>query len=88
MENRKEQALNRIKAYSACFGAAVVILYLLMGFISWEWNISNWYWPVRLLHIAMSGYLSYCYGGVYLAVFHDDTDENNFFYESSRSYND
>lgn len=88
MENRKEQTLNRIKAYAACFGAGVLIVYLLMGFISWEWNISNWYWAVRLLHIAMSGYLSYCYGGVYLAVFHDDTDENNFFYESSRSYND
>jgi len=40
------------------------------------------------MHIGVCGYLSYCYGGVYLAIFHDDIDENNYFYESSRSYND
>lgn len=84
----RQKALDKIKAYSACFGLAVVILYLLIGFISWQWNISDWFWPVRLLHIAMAGYLSFCYGGVYLAIFYDETDDNNFFYEASRGYND
>ena len=88
MENVKQKALNKIKAYAACFGVGVVLVYLLIGFISWEWNISNWFWSVRLFHIAVCGYLSYCYGGVYLALFHDDTDDNNFFYEASRGYND
>ena len=88
MENVKQKILNKIKAYAAFFMVEVALAYLLIGFISWEWNISHWFWLVRLLYIAVCGYLSYCYGGVCLALFHDDTDDNNFFYEASRGYND
>jgi hypothetical protein len=84
----KDMAFIKIKAYLAVWLIGAIVAYMLFAFISWEWKMANWFWSIRLIHVIIATYISYSYGEVLEDILKEDKEENNFFNEAPRYYND
>lgn len=65
-----------VKAYLGTFLASMVAIYLLFAFIVWGWSMSNWYWSIRLIHVAISMYIAHYYHNLFILIFSDDLDND------------
>lgn len=89
MEHSKDNIYLIVKAYLGTFLACMVLIYLLFGFIAWGWSMSDWYWSIRLIHVAISVYVAQYYHNIFIILFSEETkDDNNFFYDASKHYDD
>lgn len=89
MELSKDKIYLIIKAYIGTFLASMTIIYLIFGFVAWGWSMGSWYWSIRLIHIAVSMYIAHYYHSIFITIFSEETeDENNFFYDASKRYDD
>ena len=89
MEHSKDKMYLTIKAFLGTFLASMFIIYLIFGFVAWGWSVGSWYWSIRLIHVAVSAYIAYYYHSIFITIFSEETeDENNFFYDASKRYDD
>jgi hypothetical protein len=88
MENNKNGLYLQAKAFMAIWLVAWVIIYTIFAFVSWEWKTSNWFWSIRLIHVAVSTYIAYYYHKDLITIFLEDSDADNFFYDASKHYDD
>lgn len=89
MEHSKDKIYLIAKAYLGVFLASMFAIYLIFGFVAWGWNMSDWFWSIRFIHIAVSMYIAHYYHIIFIKIFSQETeDDNNFFYEASRRYDD
>lgn len=89
MDNSKDKIYLTIKAYLGLFLASMFVIYMIFGFIAWGWSMSNWYWSIRLIHVAISAYIAHYYHSIFITIFSQETEEdNNFFYDASKRYDD
>lgn len=77
MGHYKNEASVLVKGCLITFFACMVIIYLIFGFIAWGWDISEWYWPIRMIHIAISIYMAYYYHELIGIIYEKITSESN-----------
>lgn len=85
----KNSILTTVKAYFALFFISMFVIYLIFGFVAWGWNMGDWFWSIRLMHVACSAYIAHYYHQLLIIIFSDETEyDSNFFYEASKRNND